>query len=104
MVRSRGGHSSLGYVFVGPENPKPFAAPNYYSTNKSSHPSPPLYNTKKTPARIVQMAQANNYYCVDGQNTGNFITVNDQLSTKVHVAAGGGSSLGFLFDGSGSNN
>ncbi|MCL7022417.1 hypothetical protein MKW94_021131 [Papaver nudicaule] len=70
MVRNGGGHSSLGYLFAGPEDPKPFVALNYY-------------------------------YCLDPSSGGRKY---DQPSTKVHVAAGGGSSLGFLFDGSGISN
>ncbi|WVY98347.1 hypothetical protein V8G54_030498 [Vigna mungo] len=38
-----------------------------------------------------------NYHHADGQNCGNFLT--DRPSTKVHVALGGGSSLGYLFGG-----
>lgn len=41
----------------------------------------------------------NNYFRADGQNCGNFIT--DRPSTKVHSAPGGGSSLNYLFGGSG---
>ncbi|MCL7023066.1 hypothetical protein MKW94_002712 [Papaver nudicaule] len=52
----------------------------------------------------MQGAQDNNYYRVDDQNTGNFITVNNRPSTKVQVVPGGGSSLVYLFGGSGGKN
>ncbi|KAI3957767.1 hypothetical protein MKX01_007598 [Papaver californicum] len=118
-----GGQSSLGYLFAGPEEPKPSApapapasAPatataqippvqaeeNVVPANKSSSPSPPVDKAKLIPAGVVQGSLANNYYRADGQNTGNFIT--DRPSTKVHAAPGGGSSLGYLFGGGGGSN
>ncbi|KAI3977106.1 hypothetical protein MKX01_002426 [Papaver californicum] len=105
-----GGQSSLGYLFAGPEEPKPSAPAttaaqilpvqaeeNVVPANKSSSPSPPVDKAKLIPAGVVQGSLANNYYRADGQNTGNFIT--DRPSTKVHAAPGGGSSLGYLFGG-----
>ncbi|MCL7023704.1 hypothetical protein MKW94_005568 [Papaver nudicaule] len=124
-VSSGGGQSSLGYLFAGPEDPKPSAAaapaaaapapaaaqipvqveanvPAAAAAAANKTSSPPPANAKQTPAGIVQGAQANNYYRADGQNTGNFIT--DRPSTKVHAAPGGGSSLGYLFGGGGGSN
>ncbi|KAI3842118.1 hypothetical protein MKW92_044623 [Papaver armeniacum] len=120
-----GGQSSLGYLFAGPEEPKPSApapaaAPataaatataqippvqaeqNVVPAANKSSPSPPADKAKLGPAGVVQGSLANNYYRADGQNTGNFIT--DRPSTKVHAAPGGGSSLGYLFGGGGGSN
>ncbi|KAL3748622.1 hypothetical protein ACJRO7_009799 [Eucalyptus globulus] len=110
-VSAGGGQSSLGYLFGSGEAPKPTehngGAPTKVPDTSSgtSHKStafvPPVDVTKQIPAGI-QGSQANNYFCADGQNSGNFIT--DRPSTKVHAAPGGGSSLGYLFGGGGSGN
>ncbi|KAK3440338.1 hypothetical protein EUGRSUZ_B00615 [Eucalyptus grandis] len=110
-VSAGGGQSSLGYLFGSGEAQKPTehngGAPTKVpdTSNGTSHQStafvPPVDVTKQIPAGI-QGSQANNYFCADGQNSGNFIT--DRPSTKVHAAPGGGSSLGYLFGGGGSGN
>ncbi|MCL7039649.1 hypothetical protein MKW94_004716 [Papaver nudicaule] len=80
MVRSGEGQRSLGYLFAGPEDP-----------NRLIHLLILLLRSQfRNYAR-----DSNNYYRGDGQNTDNFIY--DRPSTKVHVAPGGGSSLGYLF-------
>ncbi|KAI9379440.1 hypothetical protein POPTR_017G095200v4 [Populus trichocarpa] len=102
-VSAGGGQSSLGYLFGNgePANNSPVAknVGNSASISPSPKPasaSPPI--DKQTPAGIHGNL-TNNYYRADGQNCGNFIT--DRPSTKVHAAPGGGSSLGYLFGGSG---
>ncbi|KAK9271611.1 hypothetical protein L1049_001974 [Liquidambar formosana] len=104
-VSSGGGQSSLGYLFGSGETTNNVqAAQNqgHVADNgppqKSTAALQPVDNSKQIPAGINGNL-ANNYQRADGQNTGNFIT--DRLSTKVHAAPGGGSSLGYLFGGGG---
>ncbi|CAL5324945.1 unnamed protein product [Camellia sinensis] len=104
-VSAGGGQSSLGYLFGGGEttnNPRPVQSQGQGSNNgpplKPAAASQPADNTKQVPAGI-NSSHSNNYLRADGQNCGNFIT--DRPSTKVHAAPGGGSSLGYLFGGSG---
>ncbi|XVF49937.1 hypothetical protein PTKIN_Ptkin04bG0056500 [Pterospermum kingtungense] len=110
-----GGQSSLGYLFGNGEAPKPTST-NASSTGtssevprtqnevaketpqKSTTTSPPGGASKEIPAGIPGN-NANNYFRADGQNCGNFLT--DRPTTKVHAAPGGGSSLDYLFGGSG---
>ncbi|ERM96345.1 hypothetical protein AMTRI_Chr09g35300 [Amborella trichopoda] len=113
MVRgnsSGGGQSSLGYLFGGgpeparpaPANAPPASAPPAQNTETPAEPrqkpAPPLVKPNDTPAGFVAR-NMNNYQRSEGQNTGNFIT--DRPTTKVHAAPGGGSSLNYLFGGSG---
>ncbi|EEF28843.1 protein SPIRAL1-like 1 isoform X2 [Ricinus communis] len=102
-VSAGGGQSSLGYLFGNGEtaNNSPAAKSVGQAANNSPSPkpvvaSPPI--NKEIPAGIHGNL-TNNYYRADGQNCGNFIT--DRPSTKVHAAPGGGSSLGYLFGGTG---
>ncbi|KAL6545483.1 Protein SPIRAL1-like 1 [Orobanche gracilis] len=116
-VSSGGGQSSLGYLFGGdvPSVPKPVPnnveappcnpPPAPAATKASVVVPPPAEGTKQIPAGIQGSQKNNNYQRADGQNTGNFLTLNnlsDRPSTKVHAAPGGGSSLGYLF-GDGGN-
>ncbi|KAL7135646.1 hypothetical protein ABFS83_11G112100 [Erythranthe nasuta] len=109
-VSAGGGQSSLGYLFGSGEGPTPTPTPTPppQPPNKDPINEPPLKNSatstvadnsKQTPAGSITTT-TNNYYRVDGQNCGNFIT--DRPSTKVHAAPGGNSSLNYLF-GDGSN-
>ncbi|KAK4750764.1 hypothetical protein SAY87_004246 [Trapa incisa] len=124
-VSAGGGQSSLGYLFGGEEAPKPAGnnaevpkqgsdtssgASEKFTTTTTTASPPETDVPEKVPAGI-QGSQANNYFRADGQNCGNFITIDLQLSstmsqdrpsTKVHAAPGGGSSLGYLF-GDGKN-
>ncbi|XP_065879336.1 protein SPIRAL1-like 3 [Euphorbia lathyris] len=111
-VSSGGGQSSLGYLFGSGEAqaPKPnnnkVEAPqtlapvvnNGPPVQKPASDAAPANINKETPAG-VPAATTNNYFRAEGQNCGNFIT--DRPTTKVHAAPGGGSSLDFLFGGSG---
>ena len=90
-VSSGGGQSSLGYLFGSGEAPKPTTT-NGTSTGatsevprtqnevaketpqKSTTASPPTGVTKEIPAGIPGN-KANNYFRADGQNCGNFLTV-----------------------------
>lgn len=83
-VSAGGGQSSLGYLFGGGEAPNaPPAAPNSARpTNADPSPktasgSQPAEVPKQIPAG-TQRNNTNNYQRTDGQNCGNFITV--QLS------------------------
>ncbi|XVF11771.1 hypothetical protein REPUB_Repub08aG0056900 [Reevesia pubescens] len=123
-VSSGGGQSSLGYLFGGGEAPKPTTTNDTSigtnnevpqarnevakeTSQKSSSTSPPQKSTTASPAADVAKEipagipanNANNYFRADGQNCGNFLT--DRPTTKVHAAPGGGSSLDYLFGGSG---
>ncbi|KAJ4961988.1 hypothetical protein NE237_021898 [Protea cynaroides] len=118
-VSSGGGQSSLGYLFGSGEAPTPAAKQaepavkqaepaqnqgqdaNNGPSQKLTAASQPVDNSKQIPAGIQGNTanNANNYFRADGPNSGNFIT--DRPSTKVHSAPGGGSSLNYLFGGSG---
>ncbi|KAJ6851461.1 putative protein SPIRAL1-like 1 [Iris pallida] len=86
-VSSGGGQSSLGYLFGTDEPPKPSAHPTPVATTapaannvapvqKPSGGSSTASNNANIPAGIqVQGSTTNNYFRADGQNTGNFITV-----------------------------
>lgn len=83
-VSSGGGQSSLGYLFGSSgEAPKaaassPPTAPTEVDNPPPSKPaavSPPVDVTKQIPAGI-HSTSTNNYLRADGQNTGNFLTVN----------------------------
>ncbi|CAK9147945.1 unnamed protein product [Ilex paraguariensis] len=112
-VSCGGGQSSLGYLFGSGEAPKPTITNNAEAPQnpgqvansgppqKPDAAAPPVDVGKQIPAGI-QGNTANNYFRADGQNTGNFLT--DRPSTKVHAAPGGGSSLDYLFGGSGGSN
>ncbi|XAR51651.1 hypothetical protein NMG60_11006332 [Bertholletia excelsa] len=100
-VSAGGGQSSLGYLFGNGEvanNPqaeqKQAQDSNNVATRKSAAKSAdalqPVDNSKLIPAGINSNT-ANNH--------GHFLT--DRPSTKVQAAPGGGSSLGYLFGGSG---
>ncbi|XP_078172979.1 protein SPIRAL1-like 3 [Carex rostrata] len=97
-VSAGGGQSSLGYLFgSNGEAPKPAAEK---SEPLEQVPSLPADKTKQAPAGVQGGgSMTNNYFRSEGQNCGNFLT--DRPSTKVHAAPGGGSSLGYLFGGSG---
>ncbi|KAJ4756263.1 spiral1 [Rhynchospora pubera] len=97
-VSAGGGQSSLGYLFGSDgESPKP-AVEKPEPVQKT--PPPPVDKTKQAPAGIQGGgSRTNNYFRSEGQNCGNFLT--ERPSTKVHAAPGGGSSLGYLFGGSG---
>ncbi|XP_041002783.1 protein SPIRAL1-like 3 [Juglans microcarpa x Juglans regia] len=104
-VSAGGGQSSLGYLFgTGETTKNTQVAQNQEPATKNgpslktAAASQPI--DKQIPAG-VQGHLTNNYSRADGQNCGNFIT--DRPSTKVHSAPGGGSSLGYLFGGSGGN-
>lgn len=80
-VSSGGGQSSLGYLFGGGDirntsqsvgNPNPPAATNNQPSHKHLSASSPI--DKQIPAGIHGNPK-NNYYRVDGQNCGNFLTV-----------------------------
>ena len=117
-----GGQSSLGYLFGGDEAPKPAAekplAPVQRPAAEKPHapvqrpaaeksPAPVQTPAPSTPATDklkeipagIQRTQPNNYFRAQGQNCGNFLT--ERPSAKVHAAPGGGSTLGYLFGGSG---
>ncbi|KAK4760422.1 hypothetical protein SAY87_005315 [Trapa incisa] len=105
-VSCGGGQSSLGYLFGSGEAPK--AAPNNPPTPppEAEDVSPSMPATQPASADVpkdipagIHSTSSNNYIRADGQNAGNFIT--DRPSTKVHAEPGGGSSLGYLFGGSG---
>ncbi|GAB4828662.1 hypothetical protein Ancab_018327 [Ancistrocladus abbreviatus] len=97
-VSSGGGQSSLGYLFgSGETNNKAQAARQTGDTTPAkSSPSQPVDCSNPAGAHGNL---SNNYFRANGQNCGNFIT--DRPTTKVHAAPGGGSSLGYLFGGSG---
>ncbi|XP_019150528.1 PREDICTED: protein SPIRAL1-like 1 [Ipomoea nil] len=103
-----GGQSSLGYLFGSGEPPKPTinnaeAPLNQGPAVSAGTPQKsvaPADATKQIPAGVPG-SKINNYFRADGQNCGNFLT--DRPSTKVHAAPGGGSSLDYLFGGSGSS-
>ncbi|KAH9676800.1 SPR1 [Citrus sinensis] len=120
-VSAGGGQSSLGYLFGGGSGDTETSTSTSISAQQSqklqasapnivsSSPSPSDYHHQK-PASTATVDKlqipagipgnrTNNYYRADGQNCGNFIT--NRPSTKVHAAPGGGSSLGYLFGGSG---
>ncbi|KAJ4841673.1 Protein SPIRAL1-like 1, partial [Turnera subulata] len=104
-VSAGGGQSSLGYLFGSGEPvsnntppPKGEAQPANNSPSQKPAASPPTPVDKDIPAG-VRGDLRNNYYRSEGQNCGNFIT--DRPSTKVHAPPGGGSSMGYLFGGSG---
>ncbi|EEF47743.1 protein SPIRAL1-like 1 [Ricinus communis] len=113
-VSSGGGQSSLGYLFGSGEAPKPTnnntveAAPAPVPASQNTgpvasnapaqKPASPAEVNKQIPAGVPATA-TNNYFRADGQNCGNFLT--DRPTTKVHAAPGGGSSLDYLFGGSG---
>ncbi|KAI3888187.1 hypothetical protein MKX03_020585 [Papaver bracteatum] len=86
-----GGQSTLGYLFAGPEESKPFApieladastaaasqtppVQNVPAGNKSP-PSTPVYKDKLGQSGVVQGSLANKYNCANCQNTGKFIIV-----------------------------
>ncbi|OMO62950.1 hypothetical protein CCACVL1_22564 [Corchorus capsularis] len=92
-VSSGGGQSSLGYLFGSGEAPKPAASGTGTAASevpptknevaketpqKSASSSPPAAAagdaTKQIPAGIPGN-KANNYYRAEGQNCGNFLTV-----------------------------
>ncbi|GMI95231.1 SPIRAL1-like1 [Hibiscus trionum] len=116
-VSSGGGQSSLGYLFGSGEAPKQSTtnSTNTVSSTSSELPRPQTEVAKETPEKPINASpsldvakeisagapgsKTNNYFRADGQNCGNFLT--DRLTTKVHAAPGGGSSLDFLFGGSG---
>ncbi|KAK3409251.1 hypothetical protein EUGRSUZ_J01387 [Eucalyptus grandis] len=121
-VSSGGGQSSLGYLFGSGEpannNPQKSAKSEGNAVSSSENaPAPALLENAPTPAPLENAptpapeavdgrtpagnpgSLTNNYFRADGQNCGNFIT--DRPSTKVHSAPGGGSSLNYLFGGSG---
>ncbi|XP_006663064.1 protein SPIRAL1-like 2 [Oryza brachyantha] len=108
-VSSRGGQSSLGYLFGGGEvaaaakpKPKPVAeaaAETTPSPVKKTSPAPSVSEKMKEIPAGIQSSQSNNYFRAQGQNCGNFLT--ERPSTKVHAAPGGGSSLDYLFGGAG---
>ncbi|KAG8384598.1 hypothetical protein BUALT_Bualt04G0134500 [Buddleja alternifolia] len=100
-VSAGGGQSSLGYLFGGgeeaPTNSRAAQkAPIAEPSSKPADASPPVDNSKQTPAGVPG-SKTNNYFRADGQNCGNFLT--ERPSTKVHAAPGGGSSLNYLFGG-----
>ncbi|CAN6571904.1 hypothetical protein C1H46_031142 [Malus baccata] len=112
-VSCGGGQSSLGYLFGGGETANASKTPK---TTNNTPPPPPPQNANPAPAPApapasspidkqlpagIHSKRTNNYFRVDGQNCGNFIT--DRPSTKVHSAPGGGSSLGYLFGGGSGN-
>lgn len=73
-VSSGGGQSSLGYLFGSGEATKPAAE----KPVEKPAPAPPVDKLKEIPAGIQGNA-GNNYFRADGQNTGNFITVQSSL-------------------------
>ncbi|KAJ4707281.1 Protein SPIRAL1-like [Melia azedarach] len=102
-VSAGGGQSSLGYLFGSGETASNAPTSKNQSQIADNAPSQKPAVTsrpidKEIPAGIHGNL-TNNYHRADGQNCGNFIT--DRPSTKVHAAPGGGSSLGYLFGGSG---
>ncbi|KAK9194925.1 hypothetical protein WN944_005632 [Citrus x changshan-huyou] len=119
-VSTGGGQSSLGYLFGGGSGDTQTSststsisaqqsqklqasAPNIVSSSPSDyHHQKPASTATVDKLQIpagIPGNRTNNYYRADGQNCGNFIT--NRPSTKVHAAPGGGSSLGYLFGGSG---
>ena len=82
-VSSGGGQSSLGYLFGSGEAPKAAASSHQTAPTEVDNPppskpvavSPPVDPTKQIPAGI-HSTSSNNYLRADGQNTGNFLTVN----------------------------
>ncbi|KAJ8751834.1 hypothetical protein K2173_026029 [Erythroxylum novogranatense] len=97
-VSSGGGQSSLGYLFGSGETG---GAKSEGQALNGPSPKPAVISQpidKQIPAGIPGNLK-NNYHRADGQNCGNFIT--DRPSTKVHAAPGGGSSLDYLFGGTG---
>ncbi|KAK3225753.1 hypothetical protein Dsin_005615 [Dipteronia sinensis] len=116
-VSSGGGQSSLGYLFGSGEAPKPAPipteAPKPTTTATEVPKNPAVSASSETPQKSAPASppvdpnkpagvpgnNANNYFRADGQNCGNFLT--DRPTTKVHAAPGGGSSLDYLFGGSG---
>ncbi|XP_020083975.1 protein SPIRAL1-like 5 [Ananas comosus] len=90
---SRGGQSSLGYLFEQDEN-------NPSSIKPTTKPQKPqlIEDAKNKPAKEATAPTkpiSNNYQRAQGQNSGNFIT--GRSSTKVLSVPGGCSSLGYLF-------
>lgn len=82
-VSSGGGQSSLGYLFGSDGTPKPAAnqttaADNTACSQKPYTASPPVDGSRQIPAGIQQKT-ANNYHRADGQNSGNFLTVQTHL-------------------------
>ncbi|XP_019097684.1 PREDICTED: protein SPIRAL1-like 4 [Camelina sativa] len=118
-VNSGGGESSLGYLFGSPEPvskpTKPNAKTSFTTTTTTTTTTDGAGGRPKTTTTTTTTGDKNktgdgevsagvrgspnNYYRSDGQNCGNFLT--ERPSTKVHAAPGGGSSLGYLFGGSG---
>ncbi|CAN6373158.1 unnamed protein product [Urochloa humidicola] len=103
-----GGQSSLSYLFGGgDEAPAPRAKPAAAAAEQRAPPAQPAAAAASTDSETklkgvpagVRGSQTNNYFRAQGQNCGNFLT--DRPSTKVHAAPGGGSSLDYLFGGSG---
>lgn len=85
-VSSGVGQSSLGYLFGSGEAPKlpgnNAEAPSKQIPDSSSGPqksastgSPPSVDVSKQVPAGVQGSKANDYFCANGRNSGNFITV-----------------------------